>query len=106
MKNDIRSTIQKVGIAVTAGLLLVTAVQQMRAGQQTRSAVHAPDWTDKVIEEKIYYPIYFPTRCSTSLLFSWQMYSISSPRSNDGRVVNVQGFENVFGSSMMCTISR
>src|SRR2546425_5536262 len=54
MKNDIRSRIRKAGIAVTAALLLVTAVQQMRAGQQTRSAAHAPDWTNKVIEEKIW----------------------------------------------------
>jgi len=54
MKNDIRSTIRKVAVAVTAGLLLVTAVQQMRSGQQTRSAAHAPDWTNKVIEEKIW----------------------------------------------------
>jgi hypothetical protein len=49
---------------------------------------------------------YFPTRCSTSLLFSWQMYSINSPRRSDGRVVNDQGLENVFGSSMVCSISR
>src|SRR5438128_1398037 len=42
------------------------------------------------------YPIYFPTRCSTSLLFSWQMYSISSLRSNDGCVVIVHGFGVVF----------
>jgi hypothetical protein len=54
MRNEIRSRIQKAGIGVTAALLLVTAVQQMRAGQQTRSAAHAPDWTDKVIEEKIW----------------------------------------------------
>src|SRR2546422_4246807 len=54
MKNDIRSWIHRVGIAVTAGLLLVTAVQQMRAGQQKRSATNPPDWTDKVIEEKIW----------------------------------------------------
>src|SRR5438552_173476 len=54
MKNEIRSTIRKVGVAVTAGLLLVTTVQQMRAGQQTRSAAHAPDWTNKAIEEKIW----------------------------------------------------
>ena len=26
---------------------------------------------------------YLPTRCSTSLLFSWQMYSISSPFNQD-----------------------
>src|SRR5438128_12539150 len=54
MKNDIRSTIQRVAGAVTAGLLLVAGVQQMRAGQQTRSAAHPPDWTNKVIEEKIW----------------------------------------------------
>src|SRR5437870_1742636 len=54
MKNDIRSTIQRVAVAVTAGLLLVAGVQQMRAGQQTRSAAHPPDWTNKVIEEKIW----------------------------------------------------
>src|SRR4029450_4097493 len=50
-------------------------------------------------------PAYFPTRCSTSLLFSWQMYSISSPLRRVGFVVNVHVFENVFGSSMMWTIS-
>src|SRR5437667_12895572 len=54
MKNEIRSRIQKAGIAVTAALLLVTTVQQMRAGQQTRSAAHAPDWTNKGIEEKLW----------------------------------------------------
>src|SRR5438045_4451053 len=54
MKNRIRSAIQKIGAAVTAALLLVTAVQQMRAGQQTRSAAHASDWTNKAIEEKIW----------------------------------------------------
>src|SRR5205823_11285000 len=51
------------------------------------------------------YQIYFPTRCSTSLLFSWQMYSISSPLRSVGFVVNVHVRENIFGSSMMCTIS-
>src|SRR2546427_10185698 len=54
MKNDIRSTIQRVAGAVTAGLLLVAGVQQMRAGKQPRSAAHPPDWTNKVIEEKIW----------------------------------------------------
>src|ERR1043166_601779 len=54
MKDDIRSTLRQVAIALIALLLLVTAVQQMRAGQQTRGAAHAPDWTNKVIEEKIW----------------------------------------------------
>jgi hypothetical protein len=44
MKNNIGSMIRKVGFAVTAGLLLVTVT----LGQ------HAPDWTNKVIEEKIW----------------------------------------------------
>ena len=50
MKDNIRGTIQKVGIALIASLLLVTAV----LAQQTRSAAHSPDWTNKVIEEKIW----------------------------------------------------
>src|SRR5256712_10164830 len=54
MKNDLQSTIQRVAGAVTAGLVLGAGVQQMRAGQQTRSAAHPPDWTNKVIEEKIW----------------------------------------------------
>jgi hypothetical protein len=53
MKNNIKSTIQTAIVAISSGLLLVGAVQ-MRAGQQTRSAAHAPDWTNKVIEEKIW----------------------------------------------------
>src|SRR5215813_12825209 len=47
MKNK---TIQKLGIALIASLLLVTAV----LAQQTRSAAHPPDWTNTVIEEKIW----------------------------------------------------
>src|ERR1700687_3645635 len=31
---------------------------------------------------------YFPVKCSTSRLFSWQMYSIISPLSISGWVVN------------------
>jgi len=34
---------------------------------------------------------YLPTRCFTSALFSWQMYSISSPSNSMGRIVNFQG---------------
>src|SRR5690349_8507111 len=50
MNNSIKRMTQTLAAAVTALLLLVTA---MRAGQ-TRSAAHEPDWTNKVIEEKIW----------------------------------------------------
>jgi hypothetical protein len=50
MKNNTKSTIQKLGIALTVVLFLVTAA----VAQQTRTAGHPPDWTNTVIEEKIW----------------------------------------------------
>src|SRR5215470_1884466 len=47
MKNKIRNTI---GIALIGSLSLVAGV----LGPQTRSAAHSPDWTNRVIEEKIW----------------------------------------------------
>ena len=52
-----------------------------------------------------YLPTLLPTRCCTSRLFSWQMYSINSPFSIRGCVVNVQGLEYAPGSLIVCTIS-
>src|SRR5437773_1103997 len=52
-------------------------------------------------------PVYLPTICSASWLFSLQMYSqISSPGARSATCLTVQGFVKVSGSSYVVSNSR